>query len=437
MGGFLVNAEIGARNLVQHGRRSLLLGGAIAAVTALFLLLIGISTSMRETMLRSATTLMTGHVNIGGFYKVTSGQSAPVITGYEKILATAKAAIPEVKYTVHRGRGWAKLVADNGNAQQAGIGGIDITHEPGFREVVHIQSGNIDDLAKPGTILIFEDQAKRLDVKVGDALTISAPTTKGVNNTIDVRVVAIADNIGLLSAFNVYIPEVSLRALYQLNADSTGVIYLYLDDVKEAGPVAAKLRTALDKAGYRVMEPDSNPFWQKFQNVNREDWTGQKLDVTTWDDEISFLTWILNGFQFITLVLVVILTAIVVVGIMNTMWIAIRERTREIGTLRAIGMQRGRVMQMFLVESGLLGLIGSVVGAIVALTIAASLNAAGIKLPNAVRFFLMSEQLAVIIHAVPVIEVLVGVVVVTSIAAYYPSYRASRLQPVTAMHHAG
>ena len=47
-------------------------------------------------------------------------------------------------------------------------------------------SGNLDDLAQPNTILLFEEQAKKLDVKVGDAITISAPTTRGTNNTIDV-----------------------------------------------------------------------------------------------------------------------------------------------------------------------------------------------------------------------------------------------------------
>ena len=46
------------------------------------------------------------------------------------------------------------------------------------------------------------------------------------------------------------------------------------------------------------------------------------------------------------------------------MWIAIRERTREIGTLRAIGMQRGGVLWMFLLESLLLGLFGTLAGAV-------------------------------------------------------------------------
>ena len=91
-------------------------------------------------------------------------------------------------------------------------------------------------------------------------------------------------------------------------------------------------------------------------------WTGQKLDITNWEDEISFMTWTLKALQGLSAVLIVILIAIIIIGIMNTMWIAIRERTREIGTLRAIGMQRGEVLWMFLLESLMLGLLATVAG---------------------------------------------------------------------------
>ena len=105
--------------------------------------------------------------------------------------------------------------------------------------------------------------------------------------------------------------------------------------------MAARLRGALRDAGYRVMDPDPQPYWQKLMfKVNAEDWTGQKLDVTTWEDEMSFLSWIVTAVTWLGNVLVTVLMVIVAVGIMNTLAIAIRERTREIGTLRAIGMQR-------------------------------------------------------------------------------------------------
>src|SRR5262245_40563673 len=167
-----VDLTIAFRSLVQHRRRTAFLGTAIAAVTALLVLLTGLSTGVRETMIDTATTLSTGHVNVGGFFKVTAGQAAPVVTDYEKVMAAARQAVPEMAFAVHRGRGWAKVISDTG-AMQLGITGIDIKSEPAFASVLRIASGKLEDLAQPGTILIFDSQAEKLGVKIGDALTIS------------------------------------------------------------------------------------------------------------------------------------------------------------------------------------------------------------------------------------------------------------------------
>ena len=112
-----VDFAIAFRSLVQHRRRTLFLGLAIAAVTALLVLLNGLSTGMRETMIDTATTLSTGHVNVGGFFKVTAGQAAPVVTDYQKVLEVVRQNVPEMDYAVHRGRGWAKVVSDTGSMQ--------------------------------------------------------------------------------------------------------------------------------------------------------------------------------------------------------------------------------------------------------------------------------------------------------------------------------
>ena len=127
-----VDLPIAFRSLVQHRRRTCFLGSAIAAVTALLVLLTGLSTGVRETMIDTATTLSTGHVNVGGFFKVTAGQAAPVVTNYEKVMEVAEAAVPEMAFVVQRGRGWAKVVSDTGS-MQLGIAGIDISSEPASR----------------------------------------------------------------------------------------------------------------------------------------------------------------------------------------------------------------------------------------------------------------------------------------------------------------
>lgn len=438
MSRLIADFQIAFRSLTQHGRRTLFLGAAIGAVTALLVLLTALATGARETMLHTATTLLTGHLNIGGFFKVTAGQSAPVVTDYKKAMEVARQALPEMAFAVQRGRGWAKAISETGS-MQVGIGGIDIRDEPAFKQVLRILSGNIDDLEQPGTILIFDNQAEKLDVKIGDAITVSAPTTRGANNTIDLRVVAIAKGIGLLSSWNVYIPSQSLRSLYQLNPNATGAIHVHLkpEFTEDLAPVAARLRTALEAAGLRVMQADARAFWMKFETVNREDWTGQKIDVTTWEDELSMMTKLLDALKVITGLLIAVLLSIVVIGIMNTMWIAIRERTREIGTLRAIGMQRTGVMWLFMLESLLLGLIGTVIGALFGVAVAIGLNALHIPVPISAQFILMSDHLNLIVHAR---DVVVGVVIITAItgfAALFPALRAARLRPVTAMQHFG
>jgi putative ABC transport system permease protein len=427
-----------ARNLLRHTRRTIFLGVALAAVTALLVLLQGLTTGIRTTMLRSATTLSSGHLNVGGFYKVTAGQSAPLVSEYGKVLEVVKKSVPEMDFVVQRGRGWARVVSDTGSLQ-AGINGLDIKDEPAFKQVIQVMSGNLDDLAQPNTMLVFEGQLKKLGVKVGDAVTISAQTTRGTNNTIDCRVVAIARDVGLLSQWSVFVPTQTLRDLYQIKPDATGVLQIHLKpkDLGNLSVLAGRLRNDLEKAGYRVMDQDPRAFWFKFEVVNREEWTGQKLDVTTWEDEISFLMWTIGLLDGLTAVLMIILIAIVVTGIMNTMWIAIRERTREIGALRAIGMQRRSVLRMFIFESLLLGLGGTSLGALIGGGVAALINSKQLQVPESTQLFLMSNHLHLSVVGGNVVGAIVSLTLVSALAAIYPSIRAARLRPVAAMSHFG
>jgi putative ABC transport system permease protein len=427
---------IAFRNLLSHQRRTLMLGGAITGVTLLLVVLLGLLTGIRTTILESATTLMTGHVNVGGFFKVTAGQSAPVVTHYRKILEVVQANVPELDFVTERGRGWAKVISET-SSMNASLGGLDIQNEPGFRRVVQLKEGSLDALAEPGTILLFEEQAKRLGVRVGDVVTLSAYTLRGAANTVDARVVAVARNVGLLSSFNTFVPATTLRALYALNEDATGALQLYLKDMRDIPKVEARLREVLPADGFQLMDKDPRAFWQKFEVANREGWTGQKLDVTVWEDEISFVQWTLTAITWLSFVLIGILLVIIAVGIMNTLWIAIRERTREIGTLRAIGMQRTGVLAMFLTEAFTLSAASAVLGAALGLLVCAAVNAAHLHAPLEVQLFLMREE----VHFALRPSVLLGSICLisgcTTAISLIPSFLAARLQPVTAMHHVG
>lgn len=207
-----------------------MLGGAIAGVTTLLVVLTSLSAGVKDTLLRSATTVSTGYLNVSGYYKITAGQSAPMITGYQKVEDIVKQTLPDLNYVAPRGRGWATLVSDQGHVQCA-IAGIDIDHEPGLHQVLELEDGKLDDLKKPGTMLLFESQAKKLKVKVGDSIVISVLTPRGENNTVDVRIVGIATDMGILSSFNCFVPDQTLRQLYQLNDNSTGALLVYTKDM--------------------------------------------------------------------------------------------------------------------------------------------------------------------------------------------------------------
>jgi ABC-type lipoprotein release transport system permease subunit len=436
--GLLVDLQIAARNLTRHTRRSALLGGALAAVTGLLVLLGALTGGMEAAMMESATTLMTGHVNVGGFFKITTSSTAPLVSNYPKVLEAIRPHVAaDLEYHTVRGRGWAKAVSE-ATSMDLVLVGVDVDREPAFERVLRLDGGRLEDLAQPNTILLFEGQASRLKVRVDDVLTLSAPTDRGVNNTVDVRVAAVAKNVGLLSAFSAFMQADTLRQLYGINAATTGAIHLYLKDPSESAAVAARLRDDLARAGYRVMDPDAQPYWMKLmQTVPGQDWTGQKLDVSTAEEEMGQFKQFMLGLRIVSTLLGLILMIVVIIGILNTLAIAIRERTREIGTLRAIGMQRRKVLWLFLLETALLGFSGCASGALVASGIAAALNAAGIALPEAAQVFLAQDTLHFLLDPRAIAGNVLLFAGITVAASILPAVRAARLRPVTAMHHVG
>ncbi len=121
------------------------------------------------------------------------------------------------------------------------------------------------------------------------------------------------------------------------------------------------------------------------------------------------------------------------IGIANTMVMAIYERTREIGILKAMGASRGEVRQMFMLEAGFIGMIGGVVGLLIGWLLGLVLNQA-IEMfsryreqPIHGKFFLVTPLLALGVIA---FATLIGLV-----AGLLPAQRAAKLDPLEALRH--
>jgi putative ABC transport system permease protein len=252
-----------------------------------------------------------------------------------------------------------------------------------------------------------------------------------------VRVAGIAEDMGLMTSFSVFLSQQTLNQLDQTNESTTGALLIYIKNLKRIPQDVELLTKALTGAGYTVMDRNSKAFWMKLTEVNREDWTGQKLDISTWEDEMSFVSWTIPAIDGLSLMLTSVLLVIIAVGIMNTLWIAIRERTREIGTLRAIGMQRRSVMLMFVLEAFFLGVLGTAAGAALGSLVALFLDSLRLPVPEGAQFFTMSSTLR---FALDPARIFVGAAVITlccTLVSLIPSFKAARMKPVTAMTHLG
>lgn len=427
---------IAFRNVLSSRLRTLLLGGAIAFVTMLLVFLMGLSGGVQETILRSALTLSTGDVNVSGFYKTSPSSARPAITEAAEVERVVRAALPEATRVVKRLAGdFDRVISPSGSLQNALIG-VQAKDEANFAGVLEVLDGDLGALAEPGTALIFKRQADQLEAKVGDPLVLTGTTARGVHNTADVRVVAIASDMGILSAFQTFVDDGTIRQLYQLKPETGGTLMIYLPDRRDAPAAAERLRGALEGAGYTLMAPEAKPFWQKKGTVEREDWTGQRLDVTTWRDEVANLLPIVDGLDYVSYLLVVILMGIILAGIVIALSMSIRRRTQEIGTLRAIGMGRGSVLWMVVFEAAILSLLGATVGALLGAAIVSALSG-HVEPPNeAVKIFLLSDTLVLKVQAAALVRAVLVIVGVTSLAALLPAARATRISPVAAMQSA-
>lgn len=444
-----VLVTLALRNLVQAPRRSLMLGTAIALVTAMLVLLQSMSGGIRDNLIKSATTISAGHLVVGGFYKVSPGSVAPVVNEASRVRAIVEKSTPGLDYIVDRSRGWAKVVSATGSIQ-TGLTGITLAKEPRFASTLQLAPerdykegggdavvGDLGRLSERNAAVLFANQAKRLEVGVGDVLTIQTETVGGRTNTVDVTIVAVAKDVGLLSAFSIYVTQENLQDLYQLDADTTGAVWVYLKDIEKADETMGVLREALAAEGFGLLEHESAPFYFKFEGAAGEDWVGQRLDVTTWQDEVSFLNWVVTAFDSLTGFLVSILVVIIAIGIMNAMWNAVRERTREIGTMRAIGMTRLRVAGLFLLEAILLGFFATSFGAVVGALASVGIDAAEIKVPiEAMQTILLSDTLNLTVRPVALIGSVLALTGFTAVSALWPAIRASLLRPVVALGHA-
>jgi len=117
------------------------------------------------------------------------------------------------------------------------------------------------------------------------------------------------------------------------------------------------------------------------------------------------------------------------IGIMNTMYTAVLERTKEIGIMKSIGARNSDIFTLYFIESGLLGLVGGLIGVGLGLALAYGLAAIG-------KAALGSELIQASVSLTLVFGALLFSIVIGLIAGVYPAYQASKKNPVDSLRFA-
>ncbi|HVF84401.1 MAG TPA: ABC transporter permease [Abditibacteriaceae bacterium] len=121
------------------------------------------------------------------------------------------------------------------------------------------------------------------------------------------------------------------------------------------------------------------------------------------------------------------------IGIVNTMIMSIYERTREIGTLKAMGASRGDIRQMFMMEAGLIGLMGGMAGLVLSWILGRGLNTLALYLAKQ-RALPLPDNLFIITPTL-IVQALFFALLIGILAGVYPANRAARLDPLAALRH--
>lgn len=135
------------------------------------------------------------------------------------------------------------------------------------------------------------------------------------------------------------------------------------------------------------------------------------------------------GFVFL------LIGAIVLFTVSNTMNTAVVERTLEIGTLRSIGVRRGGIMRLFVTEGALLGLCGALLGVVFALVISVSVNHMGLTWWPPGNVDPLPLTITVLGENSMIFGTTVGLLCIAIVSAWWPAYRAARLNVVDALRH--
>jgi putative ABC transport system permease protein len=280
-------------------------------------------------------------------------------------------------------------------------------------------------------VTIAEGLAEILGLTEGSNASILVSTIHGQANAADVDIDAII-NTGNLATNDKWVTMPLELAREQMDAIG------YAESLTLLLPAAEQISVETDKEAELAMynlrpptEAQTESLRARLADACRR--AGLDVEIYSWQEMSPFYTQVKSMFDMMFGLLLGVVLAIVALAIVNAMGMAVVERTREIGTLRAIGMRRSGVTRLFVTEAVLLVLVGLVAGLLLTWLVRLGVNALDIRYipPSHSR----PVQLYVGFDALRTALAAGALAVLATVAAFIPARRAARNPIIASLGH--
>ncbi len=318
---------------------------------------------------------------------------------------------------VRQGNTQARLISLQSNSNSLAL----------MKKEVTFKSGTLDIRNGKGAV-VSTDLAKKLGLSLGSSLQVNY-TSKyaGEAPGWDLKVTGIADFPAALGENVVLINE------YPLYKD----LFDYWPELLKNHKLVERgssLSQSLTKPYTLMPRTYTMKDYRKKQiNMNLEKRKGAFLDVRSMEEIAEMINQIKNVLLIIAVVWVLILFVIILVGVVNTLHMSIKERTREIGTIRAIGMQKGMVRDIFIWESTFLSFFASLGGIVFALIVMFLMSLMQLKPEGMISMLLRDGHLYFLPPMGMVLFCMILIVGFTVLAAALPARKASKISAAEAL----
>ena len=435
------------RNVTRQRKRSILLGGAIAFGVLIITLVQSFTGGLVDTANVRITELLGGHIYVSGQEVSGSGRQIPVIREQAPLEEAVALVEDEIASIHYRSTARGELIFVS-RVTPVTVAGVDWANETSLRDSVELVSGDIASVSDPRSILLPEPAAADLGVAVGETVLVRLTSITGQQSVGEFVVGGLLRDAGILGMESVYADKAYLNSLIGMTQDQYQQVVIAVTNTAVIEQLSATMEAHLASLGKTEVEVESAAGIGPAEgggppmmggmgfgvNVAEADrWEGTRFAVTTINDVLEPVLTIVNVLNQVSLGLFAILLVITMVGLLNTFRMILIERTREIGTMRAVGMQRGQIRNLFLLEALVLALGGAVAGIVLALIAGTVISNIPIATETPLVMFLDGGSFAFPVNPAGIVGVLVMLTIITLIAAYIPARRAARMRPADSL----